>query len=463
MTVEEDYPINFGSDGVSPAHTPGEAAVRFGERLRTITNYNASLPLGTTLLKNEQLCLTVAIAKLEQALLGCKGVDDPSVQAVNAIIRGWRVQSEVGTNIDNPVPDAGKSLPLSDIPIRAGEYDVVLRGLITIAYRYRSLLEEATYAHILHNLLNQRGSYEHIEFVTVGGVSTPLPETENHILMIASSRYLTNQLLCRETTHPDPTWNNETTGFTLWMLERLQRLLKFDFEEYNARPYQTYSTMALCNLHDFAEDDRVRRGARMVLDYKAAKFAVSSNELRRSVPFRRRKEFKDSTGLLDNHSDPDTFRFLILTGLSDRLADQPDKMHAPFWPRDMMQVTAVCTYRVPRLILDLIMTPRHRRFYQRFMHGGRHGGMEVYVGSPSFLLSAGGSAMESVHGGDEYNGYDDAGWAMPTTVMPTGSGITATISSASTGTGKSASAPTLRSARNSHVDSTPAFPHPIRQ
>jgi hypothetical protein len=407
MSTADDYPIDFSGKDVSPARTPGEAAERFDARVRAITYYNAAQPLWNTLLRHEQECLTVAIARFERALLEGRPVDDESVQTLNAVIRGWRVQSHVG----------------STTPLRTGEYDVALRGLVTIAYRYRRLLEDTTYTHLLDGLLNQRG--RHDPNIEVEG-DLPFLETENHILMIESSRYLTNQLLFRRS--PDPEWNNRTNGLADWILGRLRRFLRNDFEEYNARMYQTYSTMALCNLHDFAEDDSVRRGARMVLDYKAAKFAVSSNELRRSVPFRRRKSeevddqeisFKDWTGLLDNYSDPDTFRFLILTGLSQRLADQPILWHAPLWPRDMMQITAVSRYRVPRLILDLIMTPEHRRFYQRF----RHAGMEAYFGTPASLLSAGGMWMESVHGLDEYNGYQDAGWAMPTTIMPTGEGI----------------------------------------
>lgn len=407
MTVLDDYPIDFSGMETWPTHTPGEAAERFQARRRVITNYNAARPLGTTLLANEQDCLTVAIARLERALsqYGQATVHDKGVDQVNETIRNWQVQSNVGTSSGFPV-------------LRTGEYDVALRGLVTIAYRYRKLLQDTTYAHIVHDLLNQRGPHDpNVEYVRPEMSPVSVLETENHLLMIESSRYLTNQLLTRETVRSE--WNNNANRLIDWILERLQRFLKNDFEEYNSRMYQTYSTMALCNLHDFAEDVRVRRAARMVLDYKAAKFAVSSNGLRRSVPFRRLKEFKNSTNLLDNHSDPDTFRFLILTGLSDRFGEQPLPMHAPLWPRDMMQMTAVCTYRVPRLTLDLIMNPQHRRFYQRF----RHAGMEAYVGTPAYLISAGGMWMESVHGYDEYTGYKDAGWAMPTTVMPTAAGL----------------------------------------
>ena len=51
-----------------------------------------------------------------------------------------------------------------------------------------------------------------------------------------------------------------------YMLRHLRDFLANDFKEYNARPYQYYSAMALQNLYDDAEDTRVKTAARMVLD-----------------------------------------------------------------------------------------------------------------------------------------------------------------------------------------------------
>ena len=67
------------------------------------------------------------------------------------------------------------------------------------------------------------------------------------------------------------------------MLEKLASFLVNDFHEYQARPYQRLTAAAIQNLFDFADDHAVQVAARNVLDYLAAKYAVSSTNLRRAV------------------------------------------------------------------------------------------------------------------------------------------------------------------------------------
>ena len=74
-------------------------------------------------------------------------------------------------------------------------------------------------------------------------------------------------------------------------------ILRDDFSEYNAKPYQSESRFALLNLCTYAYEDEVRLAARMVLDYISAHIAVSSCDLRRLVPFRRRNEFPRNRAL----------------------------------------------------------------------------------------------------------------------------------------------------------------------
>jgi hypothetical protein len=82
------------------------------------------------------------------------------------------------------------------------------------------------------------------------------------------------------------------------MLRLLRSFIKDDFSEYNAKSYQTETRNALRNLCSYAYDHQVRLGARMVLDYISAHIAVSSCDLRRLVPFRR-KNFGKNTTLID--------------------------------------------------------------------------------------------------------------------------------------------------------------------
>src|SRR5262249_2288830 len=79
-----------------------------------------------------------------------------------------------------------------------------------------------------------------------------VPETENHLLMINTSRYLTNQAMIEalddEGGYPNEDEIQSQQDDTRdWLLERLQRIARNDFDEYNARPYQRYSINAVLN------------------------------------------------------------------------------------------------------------------------------------------------------------------------------------------------------------------------
>src|SRR5262249_44629849 len=106
--------------------------------------------------------------------------------------------------------------------------------------------------------------------------SVVVDETENHIHMIESTRYLTNQILHQA--QPQVAWyDHHANGLHDWWMTRLQSILKHDFQEYNAKPYSRYSLDAIQNLAEFADDADLRLAAQMVLDFSSAKFAVSSS------------------------------------------------------------------------------------------------------------------------------------------------------------------------------------------
>ncbi|HEY7461197.1 MAG TPA: hypothetical protein VIC59_04920, partial [Gemmatimonadota bacterium] len=201
------------------------------------------------------------------------------------------------------------------------DYDMTQMFLIPLAYRYYDELGEQAREHLIWTLLG-RGVVHRInrpDTLTSGGTpddwarigyiipargtpaGTALPithtslyETENHILMILAARYLTNQLLYQR--DPAPRHDNRRNGdedrphTTDVLLSLLRNILRGDFSEYNAKPYQTQTRFALLNLATFAYESEVRLAARMVLDYVSARFAVTSNDLRRMLPFRRRNE-----------------------------------------------------------------------------------------------------------------------------------------------------------------------------
>ena len=425
---------------VSLPTTPGDAGSLFYFRAGVITQYNACRETALGDMEGSELdFLTVAIAKLEQAKRGqgCPGAgSDALINTVNKALldfdpnadshKDWRL----GSSVDN----LGCH--------RKGEMDVAMGGLIIMMYRYPVALQtplegypQTAYDHVLHDLLQHyiSGPHQDLSWYKVCAIGVPFPETENHTLNIESARYLTNQLL-RLNHSRDNSFDNEANGYTKLMLEYLKGFLQNDFSEYNSRPYQTLSLIALQNLYDFASGN-VSIAAGMVLDYISAKFAVSSNGLRRFAPYRRRKSHYD-TLLFDGHigggdypqSDPQTFRFMILAGINT----QPPALGSDFRGPEgesIMQLAAVSKYRVPDLILDLMINHDHASYYQRIHHVAD----EIYASSPKYLITAGGKWIPGTaagrcvvdyfdYCGDEISGYEDVGMELPTTLMPTAEG-----------------------------------------
>lgn len=339
-----------------------------------------------------------------------------------------------------------------------GEYDVLLQSYIALYYKYYDVLTADVRGKLLYELLSIRGRHPGLTdgIYPFINVIVLIPETENHELMIETARYLTNQLLHQEEVAnasaagraPDHSQfdnnrngdGNEKRPLVDYILLKLQDILKNDFLEYNSRPYQDYSLLAILNLASYAYDDRVKLAARMVLDYVSAKMAVSSHDLRRSVPYRRLNEESKYGPLVFDGSflsahlntplaesrDPLTAFYALLAGNTKLYSD--GKLPIDF---SIAMVNAgLRDYRVPPSILDLFVNPAHRRFYQRFHHtartvGGDTGQFadELYAGSPNYLISAGGNPTyysSVVHvpvvGGEGI--AKDLGVAVPTSFLP---------------------------------------------
>ena len=308
---------------------------------------------------------------------------------------------------------------------RIGEYDAALAGLVRIIYKHYAILPPNVLEHVLFDLLNKTGGPDDSDhWVVPPEVITPgVPESENHIWQIESSRYLTNQLLYLRT--GDAKYDNARNGLEKYVLERLGNHLRTDFIEYNARPYQDYTSKALMNLFSYAKSGPVKTAAQMVLDYISLKVAVSSSDMRRSVPYRRRvsTDWDDflGGGNCGDHGacalDINAARGVALAGTTDLLyQSKPDqKLHAP-WFVGAMTAAGLSDYRIPDAILDLIINRDHREYVQAFHHYSD----ELYAGSPSFTINAGGQYATFAYPVGPFHDSDDAGLAVPTVLLPTG-------------------------------------------
>jgi hypothetical protein len=392
--------IDFSS--LTPATTAADAGTQIAQRERIVSQYNGCRKTLGDVFGDEEDFMNGAIGKLDlvannvrvcQAPYTVRPVDLRS--EVNSALRFQQIKSKPGSTSDNGLCP------------RTGEYDVALTGYITILYRFGALLDNDVRNHILNDLLDERGPVDSGEFSFCSGV----PETENHLNQMESARYLTNQLLYSQ--GGDQLFDNESNGMNDYMLARLQSFLQHDFIEYNSKPYQTYSINAIQNLYDFAVDRRVKMAAWLVLDYISAKYAASSNFLRRNAPYRRRISHY-STDLLDFHSDANNGRFTFLTGMFQINNEFVPANHLSFGHSEDMQMLAVSSYRAPESILDLIMNQSHRSFYQRI----KHDGVEIYASRPDYLITAGGYWMGSPYSFLGMTSSDDEGAVVPTTLMP---------------------------------------------
>jgi len=341
---------------------------------------------------------------------------------------------------------------LGDVP--EGNYDMNQMHLIPIAYRCYQDLSPTARENLIRSVLGSgrvhrpdrkdgttsgkapddwtRAGYIHLSVLGIDplGPLKGIDETENHILMIHTARYLSNQLLYQRDHIADNDnrrngGDGSPSGLDL-MLSLLRNILRDDFSEYNAKNYQEESRHALLNLCAYAYDHEVRLAARMVLDYLSAHFAVSSNDLRRMVPFRRRNEddkvahnaqgFMTVSLLGESGADPIGPYFALQAGntracIAKRESSvpvdgipggAPVESQLPGIPGSQqdLAIEVLTDYRLPPSIHDLFVTDLHRRFFQRLHRTpqpGEAGGNrncdnhEIYASSPSYLITAGGS------------------------------------------------------------------------
>jgi hypothetical protein len=260
-----------------------------------------------------------------------------------------------------------------------------------------------------------------------------VPETENHRLMIESSKFLVNadiidRLQQRGYDHVDDV-RADQAKVKDWLLRRLQDIAANDFREYNARPYTRYSLNALLNLHDFAAvhgDTTLQTAAKIVLDLSAAKFAATSNRGRRVPPFRRRSEYD---GYADSFApggesakfytcgegcDHEVDRAMLLANQTQLL----DGGRAPDSSMSLLIYGATSSYRLPAPVLS-VAVDRRGPFQQTI----RHAGLEHVFQRPAFTITAGGvptPATASVLGVSD---KIDVGVAAPTTIIATVAGL----------------------------------------
>lgn len=254
-----------------------------------------------------------------------------------------------------------------------GDYDFSLVTLTTVLYLFgdrEERLYPETRAHLVEALLTVEGGRPRTRVPYSLGL---VRETENHVLMTESSRYLKNQWRRRQG-GTDARFDNRRNGLEAWLIAWLDHLLREGFHEFSSIPYEGYTVQALLNLEAFAAAPAVATRARRLLDRLAGHYALGSLDFRRAVPFRRQLRH---LGLSALRRDPLGAFMSVWAGA------------APATFCHQALIAAILPYRPPATTLALARKKK-ASYFARLGHG-RQGSPAIFSGGPGYLLSAGGA------------------------------------------------------------------------
>ena len=178
------------------------------------------------------------------------------------------------------------------------------------------------------------------------------------------------------------------------------------FDEYNSKPYQTFTTQALELLYTAAEKKELRDSAKGILDLNSAYTILQMQNLRRFPAFRRQDQYEPTK--LSYEGETALLRSSYLSGDSKSLSQLPTGF------RRLSLQSAIQSFASGykfNKVLDELYWTKSTPFIQRL----RHDNTEIYYSSPSFKLSGGG--MFDYH--FMFGSNEQHGWARPVTVLPT--------------------------------------------
>jgi hypothetical protein len=317
---------------------------------------------------------------------------------------GLQLQRYVVGGDIKPLGFIGTSLPVPGYD--DGDFDMSLLGCASLLGLFeddRVLLTDATLLHLIKKVFRIWGQDPKAHF-DVGFVS--VPETENHLFMTESSRFLTNQLIWENRRGLPQLTNlrdslvrsgeiidNSQGTLKRLLLQVMQQTMRKGFFEFNAQIYQRFTIHALDNLFSFSRDRAVADGAGCLLDYLSTVFAFQSYDAVRYGPYRRSSEVYDDISLIGN--DAACSFFGIQSGAFAWKADPRRGLwHSHTAHASMALYSAVLKYRVPEPILTFMRSrPGEYRAEIRSAYAGngsRKRLTEVYQGGRNFLLTAGG-------------------------------------------------------------------------
>lgn len=258
-----------------------------------------------------------------------------------------------------------------------GDYDFNAMGFTAVFFLFKDRpdrLYPETKAHLAQHILTIEGDgfIRNVPYLFI-------EDSENHILMAESSRYLKNQWLWEEGNHA-PEYDNPHNGVEAGLKSFLEEIDTYGFYEFNSAPYLGYAYSALLNLAEFSSGD-IQALSVKLLDRINWEYALSSFQFKHFPPHRRRfgKSFKKNID-----SDYHTVMLKVWASLYDDSleVDISRGEHHALW-------ASMMSYRPADKVMEWTLEKPHPYFVQ-IGHGYNSCG-EIYSGGKHFLLSAGGA------------------------------------------------------------------------
>lgn len=259
-----------------------------------------------------------------------------------------------------------------------GGYNFNTMACTPILYLFHDkpeLLYPETREHLANNILIIQGSgfTRRVPYL-------PIQDSENHILMAESSRYLKNQWL-RKNEEKSPEFNNKNNGVEKGLISFLEEIFNYGIYEFNSAPYLGYTYCSLLNLNEFAESSEIKNLSEKILDRINWQYALSSYKFKHFPPYRRKfgKKFKTNID-----SDYHTVMLKIWASLyNDSLEVSMSRgQHHALW-------ASLMSYRPPDEVMEWILEKPNAYFVK--IGYGYNSCPGIYSGDKDYLISAGGA------------------------------------------------------------------------
>jgi hypothetical protein len=293
---------------------------------------------------------------------------------ISCLLEGKRVE-EMNKYLMNQKAVGHPGSPWLLYPL--GDYDFTAMAFTALLYLFGEspdLLYPKTRDHLLDNILTIEGSgfRKNVGYMF-------LEDSENHILMTESSRYLKNQWL-KNHGNNESKYDNSINGVAQKLKSFLEEIDTYGFYEFNSAPYLGYTYCSLLNLYEFASGD-IRYLSGKLLDRLNWQYALSSYNFKHFPPNRRRfgKSFKTNID-----SDYHTVMLKVWASLyDDSLSiDISRGEHHALW-------ATFASYKPADEVMELILN-KPKPFFVKIGHGW-NSCPEIISGDKDYLLSAGGA------------------------------------------------------------------------